>query len=165
MVFAPATRIPFTNRSWAVPKFLSTRPFAWGECAAIQVIPSSRNARPICVGGISTASFSTPGSSRLSLCSPRCRACCTSTPPPRSARILRTPVLPASPKLGVVKTTFLLCSKATLSLCCQTRAAMLTGGVSRSPDLHAKTPLPPAFCARRWWGGSPPCRWWLVYTN
>ena len=64
-VFTPATRIPFTSRSCAVPKFLSTRPLACGECAAIQAIPSSRKARPICVGGISTGSFSTPGSSRL----------------------------------------------------------------------------------------------------
>jgi hypothetical protein len=29
----------------------STRPLACGECAAIQVMPSSRSARPICVGG------------------------------------------------------------------------------------------------------------------
>src|SRR6266853_1178257 len=37
MVFTPATRMPLTSRSWAVPKFRSTRPFAWGECAAIQI--------------------------------------------------------------------------------------------------------------------------------
>src|SRR5262249_58374847 len=36
---------------WAVPKLRSTRPLACGECAAIQTMPNSRNARPICVGG------------------------------------------------------------------------------------------------------------------
>jgi len=58
-------RIPFTSRSWAVPKFRATRPLACGECAAIHTIPSSCKARPICVGGSFFGSFSTPPSSRF----------------------------------------------------------------------------------------------------
>ena len=41
-----ALRKAFTRRFCKVPKQRSTRPLAWGECAAIHSIPNSRNARP-----------------------------------------------------------------------------------------------------------------------
>src|SRR5207248_4767922 len=58
---------PFTSRSWAVPKKRSMRPLACGECAAIQPIPSSRKARPICVSSSSTASSAASGTGAFSV--------------------------------------------------------------------------------------------------
>src|SRR5467141_1362700 len=45
------SRIFFTRRSWWVPWFLSTRPFACGELAAMMRIPSRWHICPNCVTG------------------------------------------------------------------------------------------------------------------
>src|ERR1022692_2962571 len=47
-------------------------------------------------------------------------------------------VLPASPKLGIVKRTFLLCSKRTLSLCCQRECRRLSPPLRMSYLCHIR---------------------------
>ncbi len=47
--------ISFIKRSWKTPFFLSTRPFAWGECASMIRIPNFLHAFPKAVKGSSPA--------------------------------------------------------------------------------------------------------------